>query len=127
MKVNGYWPQDGVEGRLRLFDQQGRDVTDQLQDEKGQPLRLSHWSWEPTFFNPTAKPIVQYLQSSDKDDNAVQRAVLVVSGTTGKIDLQDRTRPVVARLDQKRKPAAEEDDEDSDEPEPELPLTGKGK
>ena len=74
---------------------------------------------KPYFYRPDARPRVVFIESSAETDEVVQRAVLTLSGTTGRLAVEDRSVPVQAKYDQlagrKTRPTGEEEEEESDE------------
>lgn len=103
MKLEGTFPQDGIDGKLELLDANGMAHAE-VYDKKGNPLKIVKWSWNPMFIVPDARPYVLYVQTLDKHDAMIHRGVLTLSGRSGRVQLHDRMRPVECMLDSKGPP-----------------------
>jgi hypothetical protein len=93
-------PQDGVEGDIVAFDEEGNKV------------KVSRIVYRPYFFKPSSVPVVMFAslfggnpsEKKASDKSAKQRSVLTVSGTKATLKFQDRTEHVT--------PLCEEPDKD---------------
>ena len=66
---------------------------------------------EPHFFQPAGMPPVFYAESTDKRGRTIQKAIVQLSGGTGKLSVADRTTPKMSKYDQMRYKPNEDPDE----------------
>jgi len=74
---------------------------------------------QPHFFRSDARPNLLFMESKSVDNDVAMRGVLTISGTTGRMAVEDRSKTVLSRYDQAAKKraskAASNDEEILDE------------
>lgn len=116
MRIKFRVPQDGIEGRLLAYDENGKEV------------KVTTMEWEPYFFRPEAIPNVMFATVEADNGKVCYQAVITVSGARGTLRMM-ATNPVKSAIEARggaAKPrplavlgaaAPAEDAEDSDEDE----------
>ena len=84
-----------------------------VKDQQGKEIKVGSIEITPTFYNPKSTPVVLFFetrgddyvevdedeQEVDKQGPLLQRGVVTVSGTTGKLNVGDRTTSVRSKLE----------------------------
>lgn len=96
-------PQDGVQGDVKAYDEDGNEVN------------VARIVYTPFFFKPSAIPTVLFASlfrgtpeaTKRHDKTAVQRSVLTLSGSKANLRFQDRTEHVTPLCEEtsKKEPA----------------------
>lgn len=82
MKVIIVPAQAGVDGELEAVDNAANQV------------ELNGIYWTPYFFKADSQAPILMLSVRDDNGNVISRSMLQISGRTGALSLQDRTKPV---------------------------------
>jgi hypothetical protein len=99
MHIEFQLPQGGVEGDIKAYDADGKEV------------KVARIVYTPFFFTPSSVPVVLYasLLSGANPPSGTpharrveQRSVLTVSGAKGRLRFQDRTTHVKPACEEKK-------------------------
>ena len=90
-----------------------------LLDHNGKRIKLSAQPAmlviKPHFFRSDARPHLLFMESKGVDDELAMRGVLTISGTTGRMAVEDRSKTVLSRYDQAAKRRAAKPTSDDEE------------
>ena len=102
------FPQDGVDGEVKAFDRNGKEIE--------VPHRLEV---KPIFYTTQSRPNIIYGRVlANGDGQEVNKSIITLSGTTGKLMIQDRSARAVPKFVSTATGAegeAEEEVEDEDD------------
>ena len=65
----------------------------------GQRVKIKEVIISPFYYTPEGRPSWLYLESLGGDKKVIQKSMLVLAGSTGKVGLVDRTKPIIPKYD----------------------------